>query len=92
MKAKKTNIESTSSQDLDTVVDEAIRAVCAQFLESVEGLAPESRSLIEEFFQGKDLESISEARGVTPAETAAWIENIKRELGQKLRQRNQIRQ
>lgn len=75
-----------------SVVEDAVARVLGKLDEALESLDDETRDLLSRFFDGTDVKTLSEEKGVSQQEIQAWIQRGKRELNQHIRSRCAVRQ
>ncbi len=84
-------------KDLKQLLDQVILAettqvVFKEFDCALEELDPASRQLLEQYFDGHSIEYLSERKGLSKKEIQDWLNQSRRKLIRKLRQKYQVRQ
>lgn len=85
-------VEDVQSLLKQSVVEEATAKVMDKFSAALDKMDPASQALIKDFFEGHDIESLSERHGISQAEAESWLKKARRELVLNLRQGFQARQ
>ena len=76
----------------DSTVEEVAVKVWEKLESALEKLDPESLDVLEAYLNGKTVEQIAEAHGLTNEELSAWLDKSKRLLLVHLQRENSTRQ
>jgi DNA-directed RNA polymerase specialized sigma24 family protein len=93
MKNAKAKLKSEVERLVESsVIETAINRSLIALEEAINGLDPQSKKLIELYFEGKNINHLSLELGLSVPELSNWILKIKQEISQNVRLKFPIKQ
>jgi DNA-directed RNA polymerase specialized sigma24 family protein len=74
------------------ILEEATHVVWQTFEKALEKLDPESRKVLEEYFNGEPVENLCQSRGLSSTQLESWLSKVKRDVSDSLKKEFPVKQ